>query len=79
LINDDVAGLILRVMGMGDYILHFVAAIIASALKKAGIFFCILCCSTHHVSQRPRLKNLRNPENPDSKPSYRIKPDYLLI
>jgi hypothetical protein len=71
LINDDVAGLILRVMEMGDYILHFVAAIIASALKKAGIFFCILCCSTHHVSQRPRLKNPRNPENPDSKPITR--------
>ena len=35
LINDDVTGLILRIKGMGAYILHFVAAIIASALKKA--------------------------------------------
>jgi len=39
LINDDVAGLILRVKGMGAYILHFVAAIISSALKKRVFTF----------------------------------------
>jgi hypothetical protein len=26
--------------------------------------------------QRLKLKNPQNPVNPDSKPSYRIKPDY---
>jgi hypothetical protein len=25
-------------------------------------------CGTHHPNQRPKLKNPRNPVNPDSKP-----------
>jgi len=44
LINDDVAGLILRVKGMGAFILHFVAAIIASAkrIREYYHFNCML-------------------------------------
>ena len=38
LINDDVAGLILRVKGMGAFILHFVAAIIAAVERISGYF-----------------------------------------
>jgi hypothetical protein len=38
LINDDVAGLILRVKGMGAYILYSVAAIFASTLKSEYFF-----------------------------------------
>jgi hypothetical protein len=50
LINDDVAGLILRVKGMGAFILHFVAAIIASA-KRIREYYHFNCMLQHASSQ----------------------------
>jgi hypothetical protein len=63
---------------MGAYILHFADAIIAAAKRKADIFINFML--RHAPSQTtPTLKNPRNPENPDSKPSYRINPDYPKV
>jgi len=66
LINYDVAGLILRVKGMGAYILYFAAAIIASTLKSE-YFFELHTLLRAPSKPTPTLKNPRNPVNPDSK------------
>jgi hypothetical protein len=58
---------------------YFVAAIIASA-KRISEYYHLNCMLRHAPSQpTPTLKNPRNPVNPDSKPGYRIKPDYPIV
>ena len=47
---------------------YFADAIITSAKRKADIFINFMLRRASSQYQRPKLKNPRNPENPDSKP-----------
>jgi hypothetical protein len=51
---------------------------IASAIRINGYFHQFYAAARIIPIQRLTLKNPRNPENPDSKPSYRIKTDYPI-
>jgi hypothetical protein len=53
---------------MGAYILHFAAAIIASAIRINGYFLLHFKLQHAPYQPTPTLKNPRNPENPESKP-----------
>jgi hypothetical protein len=49
---------------------------VRSGGKKSGYFHLFYAAARIIPIQRLTIKNPRNPENLDSKPSYRIKPDY---
>jgi hypothetical protein len=67
LINDDVAGLILRVKGMGDLYFIFRRCYHRIGVEKSGYFFELHTLLRAPSKPTPTLKNLVNPVNPDSK------------